>query len=361
MSELTISVGPQHPGSGHFRLIVKLDGDKIVEVIPDPGYVHRGEEKIAEYRNYIQNIPHFERPAIHDSSNILFAYVQAVEDLMNLKIPERGQYIRVIMAELNRIIAHLYYFAIYGIFVGHSTMFMWPMGDREHFIDLAQMISGQRVGFAFLIPGGVRNDIPEGMMTRVNDACNYFEKRLTEYERIFMNNPIFEKRAKGIGKLSKEDAIKLGVVGPTLRASGVKADIRKDEPYAVYDKLDFDIPVSKDCDSWARAWVHIEEMRQSMSIIKQALKDMPSGPVKLNLRGQIRAPPGEAFSRAEASRGAVSFYLVSNGGMNPYRIRLITPSFRNLIAIPHILKGLLLADIPPAFWSLDYWPVEADR
>lgn len=361
MSELTISVGPQHPGSGHFRLIVKVNGDKIVEADPDPGYVHRGEEKLAEYRNYIQNIPHFERPILHDSSNILFAYVRGVEDLMNLEVPERGQYIRVIMAELNRIIAHLYYFAIYGIFVGHSTMFMWPAGDREHFIDLAQMISGQRVTFAFLVPGGVRNDMPEGVKIRAVNACNYFEKRLIEYERIFMNNPIFERRSKGMGVLSKSDAIKLGVVGPSLRASGVNADLRKDEPYSVYNKLDFDIPVSKDGDSWARAWVHIEEMRQSMSIIKQALKDMPSGPVKLNLRGQVRAPPGEVFSRAEASRGALSFYMVSNGGMTPYRVRLITPSFRNIVAIPKIAKGLLLADLPPAYWSLDYWPVEADR
>jgi len=361
VSELTVNIGPQHPGSGHFRLIVKLDGDKIVEVIPDPGYVHRGDEKVSENKNYIQNIPHFERPAILDASNMLFPYVHAVEDLMKLEVPVRGQYIRVIMAELNRIISHLYYFAIYGIFVGHSTMFMWPVADREHFIDLAQMISGQRVGFAFLLPGGVRNDIPEAVKERANEACNYFEKRLIEYERIFMNNPIFEKRAKGMGILSKEDAIKLGVVGPTLRASGIKSDIRKDEPYAVYDKLDFEIPVSKDGDSWARAWIHIEEMRQSMSIIKQALKDIPSGPVKLNLRGQVRPPPGETFTRAESSRGAVSFYLISNGGMTPYRLRMITPSFRNLRAISHITKGLLLADLPPAFWSLDYWPVEADR
>ncbi len=361
MSTLSISVGPQHPGSGHFRIMVKLDGDRIVEALPDPGYVHRGEEKLAEYRNYIQNIPHFERPIVHDSSNILFAYVSAVEDLMKLEVPERGQYIRVVMAELNRIIAHLYYMAIYGIFVGHSTMFMWPMGDRELFIDVAQMISGQRVTFAFLLPGGVRNDMPEGVKERAEKACDYFEKRLVEYEKIFINNPLFERRTRGMGVLTKQDAIRLGVVGPTLRASGVKADLRKDEPYAVYDKLDFDIPVSQDGDSWARAWVHMEEMRQSMAIIRQALKDMPSGPVKLNLRGQIRAPSGETFARTEASRGALSFYLVSNGGMMPYRVRLITPSFRNMIAIPHILKGLLLADLPPAFWGLDYWPVEADR
>jgi NADH-quinone oxidoreductase subunit D len=341
--------------------MLELDGDRIVEVLPDPGYVHRGEEKLAESRNYIQNIPHFERPIVHDSSNILFAYVSAVENLMNLEVPERGQYIRVIMAELNRIIAHLYFMAILGIFVGHSTMFMWPVADREHFIDIAQMISGQRVTYAFFVPGGVRNDIPDGVKERAEKACDYFEKRLVEYERIFMNNPIYEKRAKGIGLISKQDAIKFGLVGPTLRASGVKSDVRKDEPYSVYDQLDFDIPVSNDGDSWARAWVHMEEMRQSMSIIRQCLKKIPSGPVKPNLRGQIRAPPGEAFARAEAGRGELSFHLVSNGGMTPYRVRLMTPSFKNMVIIPHLLKGLVLADMPPTFWSIDYWPVEADR
>jgi NADH-quinone oxidoreductase subunit D len=358
---LNISVGPQHPGSGHFRLIVKLDGDRIVEAIPDPGYVHRGEEKLAEYRNYIQNIPHFERPIVHDSSNILFAYVQSVENLMNLKVPERAEYIRVVMAELNRIIAHLYYLAIYGIFVGHSTMFMWPVADRELFIDIAQMISGQRVSYAFFLPGGVRNDMPEGVKDKAEKACTYFEGRLIEYERILMNNPLFERRTKKIGVLTKQDAIRLGIVGPALRASGVRFDLRKNDPYSVYDRLEFDIPVSNDGDSWARAWIHMEEMRQSMRIIRQALKEIPAGPVKVNLRGQIRVPAGESFGRAEASRGELSFYLVSDGGRFPYRIRVITPSFRNMVAMPHLLKGLVLADMPPAYWSLDYWPVEADR
>lgn len=360
LSTLTINVGPQHPGSGHFRIIVKIEGDRIVEAVPDPGYVHRGEEKLAEYRNYIQNIPHFERPVILDSTGALFPYILAVEDLMGTTVPERAQYIRVVMAELNRIISHLYYMSIYGIFMGHSTMFMWPMGDREVFIDVAQMISGQRVSFAFLVPGGVRNDMPEGVRERAEKACSYFEKRLVEYERIFMNNPLFEKRTRGVGMLSRQDAVRLGVVGPTLRASGVKCDVRKDEPYSLYDQMDFEIPVSQDCDSWARAWVHIEEMRQSMSIIKQALKKMPAGSVKLNLK-QIKVPAGESFGRAEAARGSLSYYLVSDGGRVPYRIRLITPSFRNMIAIPHVMKGVMLADMPPTYWGLDYWPVEADR
>ncbi len=361
MSTLTISVGPQHPGAGQFRIIVKLEGDRIVEAIPDPGYVHRGEEKLAEYRNYIQNVPHLERPVTVDSTGIIFPYVLAVENLMSLDVPERGQYIRIIMAELNRIISHLYFFSIYGIFLGHSTMFMWPMGDREVFIDIAQMITGQRVTFSFLVPGGVRNDIPEGVQDRVEKACEYFEKRLIEYNRIFMNNPLFERRAKKVGVLRKEDAIKLGLTGPTLRASGVKMDVRKDEPYSMYDQLDFDIPISQNGDSWARAWVHLEETKQSMALIKQALKKMPSGPVKLNLRGQIRAPPGEVFARTEASRGAASIYLVSNGDMTPYRVRIGTPSFRNISALPHIMKGLVLADMPTAYWGIDYWPMGCDR
>jgi len=360
LSKLSLSVGPQHPGSGHMRIILTLSGDYIIEAIPDPGYVHRGEEKLAEYRNYIQNIPHLERPVVLDATGAIFPYILAVEDLMNIIVPERAQFIRVIMAELNRIISHLYYMAIYGIFMGHSTMFMWPVGDREVFIDLANTIAGQRVTYAFLVPGGVRNDMPEKVKEQAEKACNYFEKRLIEYERIFMNNPLFEKRTKGVGILPKQDAIRLGVVGPTLRASGVKSDVRKDDTYSIYNQLDFEIPVSNACDSWSRAWIHMEEMRQSMSIIRQCLKRIPTGPVKLNLK-QIKVPPGESYSRVEAARGSLSYYLISDGGKVPYRVRIMTPSFRNLITISYIMKGVMLADMPPTYWGIDYWPVEADR
>ncbi|MBI2184009.1 MAG: NADH-quinone oxidoreductase subunit D [Thaumarchaeota archaeon] len=361
MSTMTLSVGPQHPGSGHFRLIITVDGDIIVKAEPDPGYVHRGEEKMAEVRNYIQNIPHIERPSIIDASGILYPYVLAVEDLLGKSAPERAQYIRMIMAELNRITSHLYFLSIFGIFLGHSTMFMWPMGDREVFIDLSQMIGGTRITFSHFVPGGVRSDAPDSFADKAEKTCDYFEGRLKEYERIFVNNPLCHQRTVGVGVLTKEDAIKLGVVGPSLRASGVKSDTRRDEPYDAYDKVDFEVPVYSEGDSYARLRVHFDEMRQSMSIIRQCIKQMPKGPVKQKLPPQLRPPAGEAYARTEAARGAMAYYIVSDGGNYPYRLKMNVASFRNLIAIPYLLKGVHLADMPTVYWGLDYWPVEADK
>ena len=226
---MTLSVGPQHPGSGHFRFTIKVDGDYIVYCDPDPGYVHRGEEKMCEYRNVIQNIPHLERPVIHDSNNITYSYSLAIEELVGIEVPRRGQFIRAIASELNRQVYTLYWLAIYGIFLGHSTMFMWPAGDRELFIDLLERLTGARVTHAYNIPGGVRNDMPQGFKEKTLEHIKYFEKRLKEYEDIFYNMPLFRQRTEGVAVLSKEDAVKLGVTGSVLRASGIPYDIRKVE------------------------------------------------------------------------------------------------------------------------------------
>src|SRR5713226_1802736 len=272
---MTLNVGPQHPGSGHMRLIIKVDGDYIVSCDPDPGYVHRGEEKMAEYRNYIQNIPHLERPVIHDSSNILYPYCLAVEELLDIEVPERAKYVRVIASELNRCVYTLYWLAIYGIFLGHSTMFMWPAGDRELFIDLLEAMSGARVTHAFLVPGGVRNDVPNGFKDRCLRQITYYEKRLKEYEDIFYNNPLVRQRTEGVGILTKEDAIRLGVTGSVLRASGVPYDIRKAEPYDVYNEIDFKVQYMKTADSFARAYVPCLDMKESCHILRQLLDKMP--------------------------------------------------------------------------------------
>jgi NADH-quinone oxidoreductase subunit D len=359
---MTLNVGPQHPGSGHMRLIIKIDGDYIVSCDPDPGYVHRGEEKMAEYRNYIQNIPHLERPVIHDSCNILYPYCLAVEELLGIEVPERAKYVRVIASELNRCVYILYWLAIYGIFLGHSTMFMWPTGDRELFIDLLEAMSGARVTHAYLVPGGVRNDLPANFEERCLRQVNYFEKRLKEYEPIFYKNPLLIHRTEGTGILSRTDAIRLGTTGSVLRASGVDYDIRKKEPYDVYENLDFETVVLKEGDSYARSLVPYLEMLESCRIIKDALRKMPkSGSVRTKLRPNPKGGNDEVYRRVESGRGALGYYIISNNRPEPYRVKISVGSFRNLICMPYLLKGELLGNMPSVYWSLNYWPVEADR
>jgi NADH-quinone oxidoreductase subunit D len=359
---MTLSVGPQHPGSGHFRFTIKVDGDYIVYCDPDPGYVHRGEEKMCEYRNFIQNIPHLERPVIHDSSNITYSYSLAVEELVGIQVPRRGQFIRALASELDRQVYTLYWLAIYGIFLGHSTMFMWPTGDRELFIDLLDSLTGARVTHAFNIPGGVRNDIPEGFKEKALRHIAYYEKRLKEYEDIFYNNPLFRQRTEGVGILTKEDAVRLGVTGSVLRASGVSYDIRKAEPYDIYNEIDFNVQYMRTCDCFARAYVPFLDMRESCHIMRQLLDKMPdSGEVRAKLQPNPKGPAGEAYRRVESGRGALGYYIVSDGTPRPYRVKISVGSFRNMLALPHLLVGAKLADMPAIYWALNYWPVEADR
>ncbi len=389
--ELRFSYGPQHPGTGHFRMIVTLRGDTIVDVEPDPGFVHRGEEKMAEYKGWITNIPHLERPVILDSTGITLPYCLAVEKLMGVEPPERAKYLRTIIAELDRIGSHLYWFGLYGVFLGHTTMFLWCFSDREYLVDLAQLISGARITHAYIVPGGVRNDAPKkvprglvrefkhyykAMMGREPDegelsedfgkyvkaVCDFMEARLQQYWDMFFDSEIFIERTRGIGVLRKEDAVRLGAVGTTLRASGIKADTRIDDPYDAYPYLKFEIPVRTEGDCYARAMVGFEEIRQSLNIIRQAVEQMPEGPVKNKQHPIVlKVPPGEAVARAEAARGEMLYYIVSDGGPRPYRVKISPPSFRLLPVLKHLARGIRVADLPPVYWSLNYWPVEADR
>ena len=359
---MTLNVGPQHPGSGHMRIIVRIDGDYIVDADPDPGYVHRGEEKMAEARNYILNIPHLERPVIHDSCNILYPYVLGVEDLVGIEVTERAKYIRVITAELNRCIYIQYWLAIYGIFLGHSTMFMWPAGDRELLIDLMEKITGARVTHSYFIPGGVRNDVPANFEDVCLRQVNYFEKRIKEYADVFYDNPILKARTEDTGVLSREDAIRLGTTGSVLRASGVDYDVRIKEPYDVYDELDVHTNVLKAGDSYARSKIPWLDMIESCNIIRQALEKMPkSGSIRTKLKPNPKGKDEEVYRRVESGRGAAGCHIISKGKPEPYRLKLSVGSFRNLIALPYLLKGEKLGNMPAVYWSLNYWPVEADR
>lgn len=360
---MTLSIGPQHPGSGHMRIIVVVDGDIIVSADPDVGYVHRGEEKMSEHRNFVQNVPHVERPVIHDSSNILYSYCLAVEELLGLQVPERAAYLRAILAEIDRIKYTLYWLAILGIFMGHSTMFMWTTADRELFVDLADMATGNRITHSYIVPGGVRNDLPEGFADKTVKFLDYFEnKRLPEYSKIFYDNPLFRQRSEGVGVLSQADAINLGVTGSVLRASGVDYDVRKREPYGIYRDIQFEVPIAKTGDSFARSILPIYDIQQSLNIIRQCLTKMPQpGQVRTKLQPNPRGSPGEAYCRVESGRGALGHYIVSDGTPKPYRHKMSVPSVRNLSAMPHLLKGARLADLPVIYWSLNIWPVEIER
>lgn len=359
-STLDVSVGPQHPGSGHCRILMRVDGDRIVSVDPDIGYVHRGCEKIAENRNYVSNIPHLERPNISDAIHLNWGYTLAVEELQGVVVPPRGRYIATIAAEMNRIMSHLYGFAIMqGVFAGHTTIFMWAFGDRDLFIELAEWLTGARLTYSFLPPGGPRRDLPYGFEDRLIKLLDYFEKRLPEYERIYFHNPLMIARCKGVGVLTREDAMRLGVCGPVLRASGVKYDVRKVEPYGAYDELDFEIPTFEEGDSYSRILVRYEEIKQSIRIIRQAIEKMPKGPIAR--KAPLVAPEGEATGRVESSRGEIAYMVMGDNSDKPYRVKIMNGSFRNLIALPYLVRDVHVADLPIIYGSLDYWPVEADR
>ncbi len=377
-------IGPQHPASGHMRLVVYLDGDVVVKVDPDIGWVHRTMEKLAETREYVKTIPIFERMTIIDSCNITLALVQAYEALLGVEPPPRARYLRTILCELNRIASHLYGLGIGGIFLNHSTMYMWAFGDREVFLTLAEMLTGARLTHTYVVPGGVRRDLPQGFTDAFAKAKRYMLRRLKEYDKIFLRNPVVRSRLEGVGVLERAKAKSLGVVGPNLRASGVRYDARM-LGYAAYGELEFEPVVGEYGDSLERIWVRLKEIETSLDLIEQALRQLPEGPVMaerylkmlppalrklVESTGRVklpaayvnlRPPPGEALSRAEAGRGEIVYYVVSDGTDKPYRVRVVSPSFRNAVLFMVLPVGHRFMDLPAIYASLDYFPPEADR
>lgn len=381
-----LNVGPQHPGSGHMRILVKLNGDIIESCDLDVGYVHRAVEKLGENRNYMHLIPLVERPAILDSIHMNLGYILAVEKILNVDVPERAQYLRSFAAEINRIASHLYGLGILGVFLGHSTAFMWGFGDREVWVQILEALTGARVTNSYIIPGGVRRDLTPTIVEMTQKAIKYTREKLKDWMRIFVKNPTMIARLENVGVMSKEQAIEWGAVGPNLRASGVNFDVRKVEPYGAYSKLDFEIPVYKEGDGYARTLVRFEEMEQSMRMLEQIIKDIPAGPIlsdrflkqippirmKKWVQGQnrivlpgyyasFRPPRGEAVARVEASRGELMYYVLSDGSPKPYRLRMITPSYRLINVFKNLCKGARYADLVSIYGSLDYFPPEADR
>ena len=358
-----LNMGPVHPSThGVFRMRVTLDGEVVVDIEPIFGYLHRGIEKLAEQRTYTGIIPLTDRLDYISSMSNNFAYCLAVEKLAGIKVPERAEYIRVIITELQRIAALL---IAVGAFLNdcgaYFTPFLYMFRERERIVDLFEMVSGQRLTYNYMRVGGVSQDLPEEFMPALRKFMDMMPRFMDEYDRLLVQNEILIARAKGVGILTGEKAINCSVSGPVLRASGVNWDIRKADPYSIYDRFDFDIPTQTTGDCYDRYRQRVEETRQSLRIIRQAMEQISSGPVRAELPQLIRPPAGEAYAHIEAPKGELGFYLVSDNSIAPYRCHIRPPSLINLTALRDMVRGWKIADLILIFGSIDITVGEIDR
>ena len=360
---VTINMGPHHPSThGVFRMRVTLDGEVIVEMEPVFGYLHRGIEKLAEHKTYLQNIPFTDRLDYLASMSNNFAYVLAVEKLAGIEVPERAEYIRIIMAELMRIASHL---MGVGFFLNDMGAFMTPvlymLREREKILDLFEMACGQRLTYNYMRFGGVSHDIPQEFMPALKRFIGEMPRYIDEYDQLLAENEVVLARAKGVGILPADKAINASVAGPVLRASGVKWDLRKADPYSIYDRFDFDIPTGTNGDNYDRYRIKIEEIKQSVRIIEQAMEQIPQGEVRTRVSPTLKPPKGEAYGRVEGPKGELGFYLVSDGSAKPYRFKVRAPTLINLTVLRDMIIGWKLADAIITFGSIDICMGEVDR
>ncbi|MGQ9455727.1 MAG: NADH-quinone oxidoreductase subunit D [Armatimonadota bacterium] len=357
-----INMGPQHPSThGVLRLEIVLDGEVIVDVRPDVGYLHRGIEKLAEMRTYIQFIPITDRLDYLSSMLQNAAYVGAVEKLGQIEVPERAEFIRVIMMELQRIASHLIFYGAMGLDLGATTPFLYGMREREDILDLFEMTCGARLTYNYFRPGGVAQDLPAGFYNKARSYIKKQRERLKEYDDLLTNNQIFIARTRGVGVISAEEAINYSMSGPTLRGSGVPYDVRKADPYSVYDRLDWNIATRPEGDTLARYLVRLQEIKESLKIVEQALDMIPPGKLQYKTPMRLRLPEGEVYYHVESSRGDLGVYLISDGSDMPYRLRWRSPSFINLGALSRVAKGWKVADLVAILGSFDIVLGEVDR
>jgi NADH-quinone oxidoreductase subunit D len=384
---MTLNMGPQHPSThGVLRLLLELDGETIISAQPDIGYLHTGIEKEFEVKNYQQGVTLTDRiDYLAPLSNNL-CYCLAAEKLLGLEIPPMAQWQRVMLTELTRLNSHLVWLGTHAIDIGAMSVFLYCFREREDILRIFEMYSGQRMMTSYFRIGGLALEPPRGWQKRVKDFIDVFPSRVDEYEELLTNNRIWTGRTKGVGFLSLEDMLDLGITGPMLRAAGLKWDTRKTAPYSSYDKFDFEVPTRTENDVYARYLVRIEEMRQSARIIKQALEGMPEGrwtadaphvvlPDREKMKTQMEAliyhfkivtegfavPAGEVYQVIESPRGEVGYYMVSDGTAKPYRVHVRGPSFGNLQAIPEMVKGTLIADVIASIGSMDFVLGDSDR
>jgi NADH-quinone oxidoreductase subunit D len=386
-SQMTLSMGPQHPSThGVLRLDLRLDGEMVIKAIPDIGYLHTGMEKLFEYKKYQQGIVITDRMDYLNPLGNNLAYVMAAEKLLGLEIPERAQVIRVLMCELQRIASHMVWFGTSCLDMGAMTPFWFTFKEREKILNLIESASGGRMTPSYFRIGGLMMDLPAGFDNRVRQFLADFPDALNTFDTLITGNTIWHSRTKGVGIISKEDAIDWGLTGPSLRGSGVELDLRKVNPYTGYETYDFDIPTEPDGDVWSRFKVRMRELTESYKIVRQALERLKPGPIKADApkivlpdRDDMRkhmdslihhflivaegfnVPPGEVYMAIEASKGELGVYMRSNGGPKPERVHFRGPSFVNLSALPVMSEGEMIADVVAIIGSLDIVLGEIDR
>ena len=362
--DMHINVGPQHPAThGVFRMVLQVDGERIEDCIPYIGYLHRGFEKLSENEEYHDVIIHLDRTDYLSQFNNEFCYLMAVEKLLGIQPPERAEYARVILSELNRIVSHLMFYGAFGIDAGALTPFLYAFRERERLQRLFEAVSGARLMHFYFRAGGLKEDLPEGFVDEVRQMLPVLEKGIEDCDVLLTRNEVFLTRTVGVGKISAEEAIDYGCTGPILRASGVKEDVRRSDPYSLYPTLDFDIPVGKQGDCFDRYWVRMEEMRESIKIVRQCLDRMPEGPFRTPVPRypHFRVDPGEIYVHTENPRGDYGLYIVSRGGTEPYRVKLRSPCFCNLMALKAMMRDAYVADAIVILGSLDIVLGEVDR
>ncbi|MHB9013177.1 MAG: NADH-quinone oxidoreductase subunit D [Ignavibacteriaceae bacterium] len=365
--EMVLNMGPQHPSThGVLRLELELEGEIIINAIPHIGYLHRCFEKHAEAMNYSQVIPYTDRMDYLASMYNEFGYAIAVEKLLGIQVPERVEYIRVIMGELQRIASHLVALGTYAVDIGAFTPFLFCFRDREKILSLFEQTCGARLLYNYIWVGGLSHDLHPDFVNQTNEFIKYFRPKIKELNDLLTKNKIFIDRTANVGVLPLDVAINYGISGPNLRGSGFKWDIRKDDPYSVYNKFDFDIPVGEGSmgkvgDCWDRYYVRILEMEESLKIIEQAVNNLPEGDVTSAIPKRIKPPVGQVYSRVENPRGELGYFIISDGSINPFRVKVKGPSFVHLGVLNEILKGHMIADVIAILGSIDIVLGEVDR
>jgi NADH-quinone oxidoreductase subunit D len=360
--EMILNVGPQHPAThGVLRVLVTLDGERIIEAEPIIGYMHRGHEKLMEQRDFRQITNLLSRMDWLSGINNEIPASIAVERMMELEVPRRAQFLRVILAEINRILNHLMFTGSYGLELGATTPVMYAFRERELLQEAMEMVTGGRMHFGFIRPGGLKEDIPEGFVELARTGMRQLLRHIPDYEDLLLGNEIFKQRTVGIGVLPPDLALEYGVSGPILRGSGVSYDVRKADPYLIYNEFDFNIPVGTSGDSYDRFWVLIQEMRESARIVEQALDGLPEGSHIGEVPKRLTLPKGEVYSRAENPLGEMGYYLVSDGQARPYRMKIRTPSFSNVSVAPHLLRGAYVPDMIAVLGSMFFVVGDIDR